>query len=145
MKKALRIAVLGALVVLAGMQLFRVSRTNPPVTGDIAAPPEIKAILRSACYDCHSHETVWPWYSRVAPASWLVGYDVRHARKMLNFSVWTDHKPEKKTVLLEDAVAQVSAGEMPPVYYTWMHPKSRLSGAQVDALSAWAKSGEANK
>ena len=61
-----------------------VTRQNPPVTGDVTAPADVGGILRRACYDCHSHETVWPWYSRVAPASWLVAHDVDEGRGFIN-------------------------------------------------------------
>ena len=72
MKKKLKIAAIAAIVLFVVIQLVPIRRTNPPVTGDMPAPVEVKAILKGACYDCHSHETVWPWYSRVAPVSWLV-------------------------------------------------------------------------
>ena len=143
MKRALKI-VLGALVAFGiAAQFIPVTRTNPPVTGDIPAPPEIKALLRNACYDCHSHETVWPWYSRVAPASWLVASDVKEGRGHLNFSTWSDYKPAKQGVLLEDAAEQVQEGEMPPLPYTWMHPLSRLTDAQKERLTTWMKSASA--
>lgn len=133
----------GLVVVLgAAAQFIPVTRTNPPVTGDIPAPPEIKTLLRGACYDCHSHETVWPWYSRVAPASWLVAGDVKEGREHLNFSTWSDYKPAKQGVLLDDAVEQIREGEMPPFYYAWMHPKARLTDAQKDQLVTWMKAEE---
>jgi hypothetical protein len=140
MKKLFRWIVLAGLVLLVGIQFIPVRRTNPPVTGDIPAPPEIKTLLRNACYDCHSHETVWPWYSRVAPSSWLLASDVKEARGMMNFSTWKDCKPAKQGVLLEDAIEQVQQGEMPPFYYAWMHPNARLTDAQKVQLTTWMKS-----
>ena len=139
MKKALGWIAATALVFLIAIQFILITRTNPPVTGDIPAPPEIKSLLRNACYDCHSHETVWPWYSRVAPASWLVASDVKEGREHLNFSTWSDYKPAQQGVLLEDAAEQVQEGEMPPLPYTWMHPKARLTDAQMEQLTAWMK------
>lgn len=142
MKRTL-VILFGLVVVLgAAAQFIPVTRTNPPVTGDIPAPPEIKTLLRGACYDCHSHETVWPWYSRVAPASWLVAGDVKEGREHLNFSTWSDYKPAKQGVLLDDAVEQIREGEMPPFYYAWMHPKARLTDAQKDQLVTWMKAEE---
>ena len=139
MKRTL-VILFGLVVVLgAAAQFIPVTRTNPPVTGDIPAPPEIKTLLRGACYDCHSHETVWPWYSRVAPASWLVAGDVKEGREHLNFSTWSDYKPAKQGVLLDDAVEQIREGEMPPFYYAWMHPKARLTDAQMEQLVKWMK------
>ena len=72
--------------VSSSAQLVPVERTNPPVEAEIVAEPEVHALLRRACYDCHSHETVWPWYAWVAPVSWLVAHDVDHAREELDFS-----------------------------------------------------------
>ena len=80
------------LVLLAAFVAIRFvpvrATSNPPVTGDVPAPPAAKAILHRACYDCHSNEMRWPWYSRVAPVSWLVVRDVRRDRNELNFSSW---------------------------------------------------------
>lgn len=122
------------------IQFLPVSRTNPPVTGDIPAPPEIKTLLRNACYDCHSHETVWPWYSRFAPSSWLIANDVKSGRGKMNLSAWADNKPAKQGVLLDDAIGQIQQGEMPPFYYVWMHPAARLTEAEKECLTSWMKS-----
>ena len=71
---------LAVAVLLVAIQFVPGGAVNPPVTQDLPAPPEVKAILRQACYDCHSHETRWPWYGRVAPSSWLVARDVSAGR-----------------------------------------------------------------
>ena len=75
-------AALGAGGVAVLIQLVSFERTNPPVTGEVEAPPEVKALLKRACFDCHSHDTTWPWYSKVAPVSWLVHRDVVEGRKL---------------------------------------------------------------
>jgi Haem-binding domain len=67
-------------------QFITIQRTDPPLKGDLAAPPQIKSLLRGACYDCHSHETRWPWYTYITPVSWLVEHDVERGRQELNFS-----------------------------------------------------------
>ena len=139
--KKLRVLVLLVAVTAVAIQFIPVTRTNPPVTGDIPAPPEIKTLLRNACYDCHSHETVWPWYSRVAPVSWLVASDVKEGREHLNLSMWSDYKPMKQNVLLAGAAEEIEKGEMPPLPYTWMHPNARLADAQKEQLTAWMKAG----
>jgi hypothetical protein len=144
MRKLLRRIFLTGLILFVGAQFIPVARTNPPITGDIPAPPEIKTLLRNACYDCHSHETVWPWYSRVAPVSWLVVSDTKEGRSKLNFSTWNDYKPAKQGVLLEDAAAQIEEGEMPILPYTWMHPNSRLTPAQKEQLVTWMKASPGN-
>ena len=135
MLKALGITIV-AFVVLA--QFVRIDRTNPPVESDVLAPPEVKATLRAACYDCHSNETVWPWYSPIAPVSWLLAYDVGKGREELNFSTWqrSDAKQQQKN--LKETVETVNDGEMPPWYYVLVHPEARLADKDRQALVAWA-------
>jgi hypothetical protein len=130
---------LGLVVVLLllGAQAFRVERTNPPVRADVAAPADVHAILRRACYDCHSHETRWPWYAAVAPASWLVAHDVEEGREELNFSTWDAYAPGKKTKKLKETEEEVAEGDMPPWYYALVHPDAHLSDAERATLRAW--------
>jgi len=120
------------------IQLVPVPRENPPVSEEVPAPDEVRAILERSCYDCHSHEVRWPWYSRVAPVSWLVAYDVRHARKHLNFSTWDRYDAKKRRKNLEDLWEEVHEGEMPLWYYLPMHPEARLSDADKQRLRLWA-------
>jgi hypothetical protein len=131
---------LGVLVLLAVLQLIRVDQTNPPVTADVAAPPNVKEVLRRACYDCHSNETVWPWYSRIAPISWAIHYDMAAGRSSVNFSVWGTLTPEERGKLLKETAESVAEGEMPPWYYLPVHPQARLSSADKRLLSDWAGS-----
>jgi len=125
-----------ALVVLLVLaQLVRVDRTNPPVMSDVPAPPEVKAELRRACYDCHSNETAWPWYSQVAPISWLLAYDVGEGREELNFSTWQQYDENRRQKKLKETVNE---GEMPPRYYVLLHPDARLPDRDRQTLAAWA-------
>ena len=80
-KRILRIGGLALIVCLVAAQFVPVDRTNPPVGQEIVAPAEVMTVLERACYDCHSNETVWPAYSRVAPVSWLVARDVQEGRE----------------------------------------------------------------
>jgi len=139
MKKILRILGFLVVAVLIVGQAIRPERTNPPVTGEIVAPPEIRSILKNTCYNCHSNETVWPWYSQVAPASWLVADDVGDGRQELNFSTWSAYATKKKAKKLKKAVEEIEEGEMPPWYYLPLHPEARLSEAEKSALKAWLK------
>src|SRR5207249_9216899 len=82
---------LGFGAALVCSQAVRVQRINPPVRGDLTAPPPIQEVLREACYDCHSNETRWPLYSALGPFSWLIQHDVVAGRRRLNFSDWTDY------------------------------------------------------
>jgi hypothetical protein len=129
-------AAIGA-AILVLLQLKQVERTNPPVRAEVEAPPEIRTILRRSCYDCHSHETRWPWYSYVAPSSWFVADHVTHARRHMNLSEWP-HDAAKREHLLEEIHEQVSAGEMPLASYLLLHRDARLSAADEQALLRWA-------
>jgi cytochrome c551/c552 len=127
----------GAVLVIS--QFVPVSRTNPPVEQDVAAPAEVDAILRRACYDCHSNETVWPWYSRVAPVSWLVVHDTNEGRAHLNFSTWNRLSIPERHEVLDELVEEVESGGMPLPIYLPMHPEARLNDADKTALLAWAR------
>ena len=118
-------------------QLIRIDRTNPPVEGDVATTPDMQKLLRRACYDCHSNETVWPWYSGVAPVSWLVGHDVHEGREELNFSAWAASTPAQRTKLLKETAEDVADGDMPPWYYALVHPEARLDAAARERIQAW--------
>lgn len=129
---------LGLAGALALAQLVPVDRTNPPVEEEIPAPPELHAVLRRVCYDCHSHETRWPWYSRVAPVSWLVARDVRHARKHMNFSTWNAYDAKERGENLDEAVEEVEEGNMPLPSYRFLHRDAELSETEVALLRAFA-------
>jgi hypothetical protein len=138
MKRGRQIA-LGLVGLLAAIQLVTFERTNPPVTGDLHAPPEVKAVLRRACYDCHSNETVWRWYHRVAPGSWLVHRDVVDGRRHLNFSEWASIPAEKRAKKQKSCAGQVAEGEMPPWFYLPLHRDATLSAADQETLQKWAE------
>lgn len=143
MKRKIFLFVTIALVAaLALAQLVPVQRTNPPVSGEVSAPQEVKTILRKACYDCHSHETVWPWYSHVAPVSWLVASDVEEGRKHLNFSVWDTYPDKRRARKLEEVADEVGEGEMPLWFYVPLHPDAKLDAREREVLVAWGKSGQ---
>jgi hypothetical protein len=140
--------VFGALVAaFALMQLANPPRTNPPVTHDLIAttapPPEIAAMLHAACYDCHSSETRWPWYSRIAPVSWLVANDVTEGRKNLNLSDWPSDKPDRAARRLEDMSEKIGYGEMPPKKYSAIHAAARLTEDRRKKLTDWLDAGAA--
>ncbi len=130
---------LGALVLFLLIQVVRPAKTNPPVTGELVAPPQVQSILRRACYDCHSHETRWPWYADVAPVSWLITWHVADGRKHLNFSTWSAYEPKRQAHKLEEAEEMVASGEMPMAGYVALHPEAKLTEVEKQALLAWAK------
>jgi Haem-binding domain len=121
-------------------QIVYLPISNPPVRADISAPPKIESALRRACYDCHSSETRWPWYSRVAPLSWLIIRDVRLGRKEVNFSEWGSYYPATRRRKLEWIGRALREEKMPPWPYRLMHPGARLTEADRAALERWIES-----
>lgn len=140
MKTPLVSILLVVVIVFAVIQFIPVDRSNPPVEEEILASPEVKAILKRACFDCHSNETVWPEYSRVAPISWLLVWDVREGQKELNFSTWNRYSQKKRDKNIKEIWKEVEEGEMPPWFYLPLHPEARLSDNDRAVLQAWAAS-----
>ena len=125
--------------VLGAMQLVQCQRTNPTVTADVHAPADVEAVLRRACYDCHSNETVWPWYSRVAPVSWLLNRDVVEGRRHLNFSEWDRLPADKRAKRIRAVGGEVERGDMPLWFYKPLHPSAHLSEGDKMVLERWSK------
>jgi hypothetical protein len=126
-------------IALAGVALFALAQlvpygrdhANPPVTREIRwDSPRTRELAVGACYDCHSNLTTWPWYSNVAPVSWLVYADVRGGRDVLNFSRWDQPQDEASEI-----VESVREGEMPPWQYKPLHPAGRLTSAEREELA----------
>jgi len=137
-----RTLLLGLAAVLVLAQLVPISRTNPPVEQEVDAPSGARAVLERSCFDCHSHATRWPWYSWVAPVSWLLAHDVSEAREHLNFSTWGRYDPEERKENLEEIAEVLEEGEMPPWFYLPLHPDARLSAADLAAVRAWTGAGD---
>ncbi len=122
------------IVLFLAIQLIPVwlLQNNPPVVAEPAwDSPETRALAQRACFDCHSNETAWPWYSRVAPVSWLITFDTIRGRRHLNFSEWG---AEGEGV--EDIAELINDGEMPPANYLPLHPEARLTEAEKQQLIA---------
>jgi hypothetical protein len=104
--------------------------SNPPV---VAEPkwdsPQTAALVKRACYDCHSNQTVWPWYSYVAPVSWLVYRDTMDGRSRLNFSEW--NRPQRGS---GEMIEAIQSGRMPPAVYLPLHPSAQLTSAEKQQL-----------
>jgi len=127
-------------ILLLGIQLVPVPRDNPPVLASITAPADVQAVLENSCYDCHSNLTEWPWYSRVAPVSWLVYKDVKKGREELNFSEWGEYSDRRRNRKLEELEEKVADKEMPLKIYLPLHPEARLSVANAERLIDWSRS-----
>lgn len=153
MRRVFKYLAIAAVVFLIAAQFARPDRTNPPINPaltfeTVAHPsPEMASILKRACYDCHSHGTVWPWYSQVAPASWLLADDVKEGREHLNFSEWGLLRPQTVEDKLQDVCKEVKEGEMPLWQYLLIHRESRLTQNDIVVLctaaagpdNAWEK------
>jgi len=110
------------------------NHTNPPVVREPAwDSPTTRELARRACFDCHSNESVWPWYSKIAPTSWLVAFDVYEGRKELNFSDWRDGAREGEQA--RKIMKEVNSGDMPPLQYRLVHPEAKLDPAARKRLS----------
>jgi hypothetical protein len=128
-----------ALLALVALQLAPVERTNPQVESDAPVAAELKTVLKRSCYDCHSNETKWPWYARVAPVSWLVAKDVKEGRKEVNFSVWNQYSENRRARKLKEVVEQVEGNKMPQWYYVLLHPEAKLSAREKEMIVRWAR------
>jgi hypothetical protein len=143
MKKWIKRSFFIIIGILAVIQVVRPARTNPVsnpnehIKAVLPLHPEVEATFSRACNDCHSNNTVWPWYSNVAPVSWLVVSDVREGREKLNFSTWAAYGREKQQKLLGKICEEVKEGEMPEIQYTLMHPRARLNDGERRAVCAW--------
>jgi hypothetical protein len=126
---------LGLLIVFAGLQLFGPDRTNPQVTPSQTVQA---AVLKRSCYDCHSSETRWPWYSSVVPMAWGVANHVKQGRAEMNFSDWGAYPARKRVALLEKMCDEVREGRMPLKQYLWLHRDATLSEADWKSVCDWS-------
>lgn len=137
-----------ALLVVA--QFIPVTGANPPVDPTqtiftrMTVPTEVAGVLTRACQDCHSHQTTWPWYSRIAPVSWLVINDVSEGRRELNFSEWGRYNARRQDRKLKEICEQVDRGKMPMPIYTVMHPDAKLTALDRKSLCDWSGAARRN-
>ena len=124
--------------VLLVAQFVPAGRSNPSERNFPDAPVEVQALMRRSCNDCHSNETVWPWYARIAPASFLIARDVKAGRKKLNLSIWGSYDELRKTRKKREIAKEVGGGDMPPWYYVPLHPEAKLSAEERELIVKWA-------
>ncbi len=136
------LALLGLLLVC---QLVPVSRGNPAIDRSRTlyatqpVPEPVKAVFDRSCNSCHSNQTEWPWYSYVAPVSWVVARDVHQARKAMNFSEWGSYSANRKEDKLEEICEQVTNGDMPDRKYALFHRVARVSREEREAVCQWTE------
>lgn len=143
--KILKKIALAFLVVFIGMQFYRpeknmdssnhlqvfLTETNPP--------EEVQIVLKQSCYDCHTNNTLYPWYNNIAPVSYWLADHIDHGKGEMNLSDWANYSIEKKAHKLEEVAQVLEENEMPLEEYTWTHEEARLTDAQRKAVIEWAK------
>ena len=146
MKKALKIIAIVLVVAFIAIQLVRPDFTNPPVnqTETLLAAPEVpenvKAILSRSCADCHSNETVLPWYSKIQPSAWFLKGHIDEGRRELNLSLWKTYESRRQRKKLGEICEQVKERLMPLPSYLWIHWDAKLSDADIKTLCDWTES-----
>ncbi len=149
MSKRVTQAAVVFVVVFAAAQFVRPGRVNPPtdasraIHAHRAAANGLAAVVDRACRDCHSNQTVWPWYTQVAPVSWLMAYGVAKGRQAVNFSEWAAYSPEQQRLLLSVSCDDVTTGKMPGPY-TMLRPETRLSARDVETICMASRQFEAH-
>lgn len=139
MKKVLIVLV----IVLVVMQFFRIDKNNPPVKPEenyvtiTQAPKEVENILRNSCYDCHSNESKYPWYTNIAPVSWYVKSHINEGREHLNFSEFGKYNDYQKKYIYDGLYSSVSEGWMPLDSYLWIHKDAKLSPKDKKIMMDW--------
>lgn len=134
----MKITILVFFIILLLMQAIQIDKTNPIVDKslEIQAPKEVMGIFKNACYACHSNQTTWPWYSSIAPASWIIKDHVIHGRKALDFTSWESYSEDEKTKKLKEIYRTVYAS-MPLASYISMHEEAYLSKEQRELVRTW--------
>ncbi|HLP20918.1 MAG TPA: heme-binding domain-containing protein [Chitinophagales bacterium] len=135
----------GLLVVLLVIQFFRPTRN---LSNDLThhlhnkypIPDSVQQLLKTACYDCHSNATVYPWYTNIQPVGWWLQHHVNEGKEKINYAEFTTYRPYRQFHKMEETVEMIKEGEMPLNSYTWVHTDAKLTEAQKAMLADWAES-----
>ena len=134
-------AVYVLIVLFFAIQLVPIEKTNPVEIAPIVLTDiKAKAVLDRACMDCHSNNTVWPWYANIAPVSWKIQEHVVDGREELNFSEWGNYSSKKAIHKMEEIVEEVEKRNMPEDGYTLMHAEAKITDQDLVVLKAWVNS-----
>lgn len=132
--------ILGLVAVLVVIQFFQIDKVQPEADPKVdfisleQPPQEVENLLRSACYDCHSYESEYPWYTNIQPVAWWIDYHIDHSQEYLNFSEWGNYTYRRADHKAEEVIEYVENKEMPLPSYRIMHPEARLSDDQRQVL-----------
>ena len=136
---------LGLATGLVVAQFVPVKRDNPPIDPAMtvysveAVPSDVSTVFERSCKDCHSNQTVWPWYSYIAPVSWMVASDVHDGRGRMNLSEWAAYNAKKRDLKLGEVCEKLNSGDMPDSKYTLIHRNARLTAEERTSVCAWAE------
>ena len=145
MRGIIRRVLIGAFLLLLFAQAIRPDRSVPATDEGLdyitltQPPAAVADLLHNACYDCHSYQSEYPWYSQVAPVSWWIQNHIDEGREHLNFSIWGEYNAKKQAHKLEECWEEVGEKKMPLNSFTWAHPEARLTSGQRQELVAWFK------
>jgi hypothetical protein len=137
---------LGAVVVLIAIQFFHPEKNIAKgvqannVAAVFTTPEEVQTILAKSCNDCHSNNTIYPWYNNIQPVAWWLGHHIDEGKRELNFDEFASYSPRRQYHKLEEAEKMISNGEMPMKSYIWMHKEAALSESQKQTFIDWSKS-----
>ena len=149
MKKTLKIIAVVLFAAFVAVQFYRPIQISPPIdeaetlAATTQVPENVNQILVRSCNDCHSNETVYPWYSNISPFSWLLADHIEEGRRELNFSVWTTYSAKKKRHKFDEVCQQVTSDAMPYNQYLWIHRDAQLSAEDKKILCDWAETEKA--
>lgn len=145
MKLILKISVIFIFAAFLVIQFFRPDFHNPPVNqaetleASTGVPENVREILRRSCYDCHSNETIYPWYSNIQPSAWFLHDHIEMGREDLNFSVWNTYETRRKRRKLDEICEETKARLMPLPSYLWIHWDAGLSEEEIEILCRWSQ------
>lgn len=129
-------------LVIQSIRIDKTTESVNPTTDFItltSANAEVANTLKIACYDCHSNQPTYPWYTNIAPVSWWIKHHINEGSQHLNFSIWGTYSEKRKNHKLEECIEMIEEGEMPMDSYTWMHSEAKLSNTQKQLLIDWFK------
>lgn len=135
-----------ALIALVVIQFISIDKANPKVNemedfiSNTRPPAKVADMIRNACYDCHSHETTYPWYTNVQPVAWWIKGHIKEGKKHLNYSEWASYSEDKQTHKIEESIEEIESNHMPLKSYTWTHSKAKLSHRDREEMIQWLKS-----
>lgn len=145
MKKFFKRFFLVLLIIFIGIQFFRPAKNKSEgigpndITTKYAVPNDAMAILKTSCYDCHSNNTVYPWYAEIQPVAWWLNNHIVDGKRDLNFSEFTSYRIRKQYRKLEEVAALVKDNKMPLSSYTWIHKDAILNDQQKQILYNWVE------